>query len=1334
MRRIKLLTLLILLALQACNYGCISAEEFGVLKLKDAKLFASPFSDSGIRAGLVIECKKNCNKNGVCKAYNYWTSLTEDYNDNFTYKVKALGQVSFCGVSNIEEKASVKSALAFNLLAVDAEKKYVNNQEISTWLDVSGKNIHALQNDNLLEVNCDSSKTALLTSRSGTKVSIAGNHANLDSAVKENLRNIYLPIGCKLQLYDKENYQGWNFLLTGGDYVGKNHDLYTTNYGGNCTGNSYLYTTKGTYYLSGTGYLCAYNERISFASHNIGDGDDLDDLDNKILGIEIPAGCKMAFSYHCEHYAYIEAGSVNLNNFATIYGAQNDVSGIRVEQDTNPRWQANVSSARLSDDPATKQNFAYNTNMQPKFTKDVFKGNLPALKFDGQNDFYYFDNAKSFMQKEYTLFFILKNLEGKNLNGTLISSTKADLKLNDRYFIENSQLKYQSGDNIYTLSNYVPSPALIAIRRYQNKITVRINDAEQKDIIAIPAINNDISSLVVGQYWGRFYYPQDFFTGYMGNLIGYNNNLTDQEFNQIASNLMIRWKILDCGFAKNLDKVRLRIGGFESNEVVFDAGNNFFIPPSYSGSKGNMMFRLADPKVEANGCNVNNMNESFYQDNLGSLQLNVRINKNDSSFVGNLYDYFVVPIENYLMGTETTKGIEEHFFMNVVGKGSLIQTILSLSLTFFVIFTAVSYLLGLVKYSNWELMVRILKVGIIISLVSDGSWDFFKEYIIGFFRGGSLDMIGDIVSLVNSETGVISQTDNSGVKGLFKNLDDIFAMFTSSQVNAKILGLLFFPPFIGFLMICMFYVGFYIFIHIIAKILILYVSIFIMMSFAFIVAPIFIIFALFERTKEYFTKWLDLVIGYAIQFIFLVTVVTIFSWIILAVFIDLLNYTVCWKPVLYCCGGNTITNFTLLEFFRPASYDYKRFSMDVKQHYAPELWDVALFLFIIYLFKEFLNFAMDLASQIAGGVSSSTLADTIGKTLGTDDLLKTAGNAVSNTSKYAMKTVGAGAYALGSVAAGIGLASKGIDKLQGKDYKPGTMAKATNKLFSVARKLTKDGRGSYHHKLSKKISVHNLVGKRLDKAIFGIRKPKEQQLINDINQTTKSAIIEAAETGYKEDSRENFVKDRVRRMLENKGYDDKKIAKIVNSSQLNKDIKFSKLQTADAKNILTDAYKDAYNKHIKNNKDDIKGAENKGKEAFAKAQKNIGKMLVEEKNIQDNREGVFGLNIRRGAATVYGDSAQRRLANMARMSNRLAKDLESYDGSGKGFYEKVGEAPENIGNWFTDKYRSTKGRFTDSPDSKKTKEAVGEFLGAKEDKDSDLDNKLDDFFKSKKDK
>ena len=1327
MRIVKLLTLLILLALQACNYGCISAEEFGVLKLKDAKVFASPFSEAGIRAGLVIECKPGCYKDGVCKAYNYWTSLSEDYNSSFVYKAKVLGQVTFCGISDVEAKNSVQAALAFNLLAVDAQQSYVNNQEITNWLDVSGKNIHALQNDNLLEVNCNG-KTALLTSTVGAKVSISGNHANLDGNVKESLRNIYLPVGCKLQLYDKANYQGWNFSVTGGNYIGQNHDLYATNYGGSCSGNSQLYTKKGTYYLSGMGYLCAYREQISFASHNIGDSDDLDDLDNKILGIEIPAGCKMAFSYHCDHYGYIEAGHVNLNNFATIYGAQNEISGIRVEQDNNPRWQANVSSAILSSDPATKQNFPYKTNMQPKFVKDIFKGNLPALKFDGNNDFYYFDNAKSFMQKEYTLFFILKNLEGKDLNGTLISSIKSDLKLNDRYFIEDSKLKYQYGDNIYVLADFIPNPALIAIRRYQNKITVRINDAEQKDIIAIPAINNDISSLAIGQYWGNFYYPQDFLTGYMGNLIGYNNSLTDQEFNEIANNLMIRWNILDCGFAKHLDKIRLKIGAFETNEVVFNAGNNFFIPASYAGKTGNMMFRLADPKVEANGCNENNMNESFYQDNLGSLQLNFRINKNDSSFVGNLYDYFIVPIENYLMGTETSKGVEEHFFMNVVGKGSLIQTILSLALTFFVIFTAISYLLGLVKYSNWDLMVRILKVGIIISLVSDGSWDFFKEYVIGFFRGGSLDMIGDIVLLVNSETGVISQTENHGVKGLFKNLDDIFAMFTSSQVNGKILGLLFFPPFIGFLMICMFYVAFYIFVHIIAKILILYVSIFIMMSFAFIVAPIFIIFALFERTKQYFTKWLDLVIGYAIQFIFLVTVVSIFSWIILAVFIDLLNYTVCWKPVLYCCGSGT-TSFTLLEFFRPASYDYRRFSMDVKQHYAPNLWDVALFLFIIYLFKEFLNFAMDLASQIAGGVSTSTLADTIGNNLGTNNMLKTAGNAVSNTSKYAMRAGGAALYAAGSIAAMGGLASKGIDKVQGKDYKPGKMAKFTNFAFKHARKLSND---SYHRKLKAKTSFYGLAGKKLDRAVFGIKQPKEQQLIKDINESTKAGIIDAAENGG---SREDAVKNRVTNMLKNKGYDDKKIAKIVNSSQLKRDIKFSKLQTSDAKEILEGTYKDAYNKHIKNNKDDLSGARKKGEEAFAKAQKNIGKMLQEEKNIQDNRGGAFGLNARRGAAKIYGDSAQRRLANMARMSNRLAEDLKSYDVSSKGFYEKVGKAPDNVGNWFTDKYRSTKGRFTDSPDSDDTKKQVGKFLGIDKDKDkdSDLDNKLDNFFKSKKD-
>ena len=54
-------------------------------------------------------------------------------------------------------------------------------------------------------------------------------------------------------------------------------------------------------------------------------------------------------------------------------------------------------------------------------------------------------------------------------------------------------------------------------------------------------------------------------------------------------------------------------------------------------------------------------------------------------------------------------------------------------------------------------------------------------------------------------------------------------------------------------------------------------------------------------------------------------------------FIDLLNYTVCWKPVLYCCGENSSVHFTLLEFFRPASFDYRRFNSDLTQYYVPNI-------------------------------------------------------------------------------------------------------------------------------------------------------------------------------------------------------------------------------------------------------------------------------------------------------------------------------------------------------------------------------------------------------------
>ena len=65
----------------------------------------------------------------------------------------------------------------------------------------------------------------------------------------------------------------------------------------------------------------------------------------------------------------------------------------------------------------------------------------------------------------------------------------------------------------------------------------------------------------------------------------------------MTNNLAINWGISKCG-AHNLNHhLRLKIGSFHNNDLVFES-NNFFIPDSYKDQQGKMFFRITDPAVE----------------------------------------------------------------------------------------------------------------------------------------------------------------------------------------------------------------------------------------------------------------------------------------------------------------------------------------------------------------------------------------------------------------------------------------------------------------------------------------------------------------------------------------------------------------------------------------------------------------------------------------------------------------------------------------------------------------------------------------------------------------
>ena len=1038
---------------------------------------------------------------------------------------------------------------------------------------------------------------------------------------------------------------------------------------------------------------------------------------------------------------------------------------------TDYRWQTRIMSAKIEDDPSPPPGFD-NTTSIPKIKLTAIQGSA-AMYFDGgangtEIDYYDFNKFGYLMKKaEFSIVFVIS----PNTQGTVLSANDDNWGVVGRIYIEGNKLKFYYDNTQNDISDGITHELADINNSLANIITIQkkqVYDAATGEVIyqlntrinSNSVANNIITTREAESYntgiIGGVFELQNSgvkivngLTGSIGHMIFFNDFIDHDLIYEVETNLLKDWGLGSCPMDPFLKQLRLKIGGHSSNEEIFNDAGEFIMPESYKTlpKGGVMMIRYEEPPTMTSqfleNCPNSSEIKSKASDNRGHISVSMTIDKG-ANFVSNIYKFFVEPIERYIKGGTTKDGksftgIERKFFDTLSNPNkSIIPNIIKLSLTFYIIFTAMGYLLGLAKYSNWDLISRLVKAGIIISITSN--WGFFNTYLVMFFRDGALDIGNKIIGVTQNIGLVTSLESDSKISNIFRGLDEILSLFTSSDVNAKIWSLLFHPPLTGAIMVLLFYISFYVFIEVIARILIIYVSVFIMISFAFIIAPIFLVFSLFKQTQSLFSKWLDLIIGYAIQYIMLATAVGFFASVIKGMFINLIGFAVCWKPILYCCNNTTFT-IPLLEWYKPTIFDYNRFNINIKSQYIPNIWDIALLLLVIYFFKKFLNFIIDLAAKIANGVSVSNLADSISNNLGTSDMigavkstarridstLRVTGEAASVASRLVATAMPADRAEMLGKAAGnatdklyelkdaakksirdkngipigeddstsnIGVSSDG--SISSSDSQSSAGKKPKNRPGrKVENFITKKLKGGFKNPYEslKKSAYSNTAG-RLNRAITGKKDVSEKILVNKIRQEISSGIEQAVVTGG---DKEQHVKESVKRMLQKRGISDRKIERILNSPQLERDIKNHRLQTKDAKEILSKNMNQAYNEALKEG-----GSEEEAREyALEKGDKikrNIGSMIIKEEIKPDTKKSIiyeddykivkkYKKSVNQikepldGARHKFNkmfnqatrQSSERRLKNMSIMAARLDKDFKGkkkYEDDDKIFIER----------------------------------------------------------------
>ncbi|UXX40114.1 MULTISPECIES: TrbL/VirB6 family protein [unclassified Wolbachia] len=268
---------------------------------------------------------------------------------------------------------------------------------------------------------------------------------------------------------------------------------------------------------------------------------------------------------------------------------------------------------------------------------------------------------------------------------------------------------------------------------------------------------------------------------------------------------------------------------------------------------------------------ITDKDSKYYEDNKYTVNLFLKRKINDfiSSTVNKIFDFI-------------TDGSEDGIKIPYEGyRKGLLQGIRAL-LILYVIFTVVGYMLGTIQLSKFDCIIRIFKIAFIAFAFSDRSWEFFGTTLSGLFVEGS-------IYLVDSFSGYIGE---GGKKFAF--LDLTAGVLFTGETWLKFLSLMLSGPF-GFIAFLAILYATFVFLRCIISATFKYVISTVLVAFLLSLAPLFIVFILFQQTKTLFDNWIKTLAHVSLQPVILFSSLSLLNQLMYSVLYNLTNFSACYQ-------------------------------------------------------------------------------------------------------------------------------------------------------------------------------------------------------------------------------------------------------------------------------------------------------------------------------------------------------------------------------------------------------------------------------------------------------
>ena len=238
-------------------------------------------------------------------------------------------------------------------------------------------------------------------------------------------------------------------------------------------------------------------------------------------------------------------------------------------------------------------------------------------------------------------------------------------------------------------------------------------------------------------------------------------------------------------------------------------------------------------------------------------------------------------------------GAMEDMYRGII-RDSGFQDALSAAFTLSIIVFGVSFMFGIVPFTLGQALVRILKISVIYAATAGGGFAFFNEYAIRFFSDGVDDIIGDIITIATGNTiSGMAMWQTSATPQPFRELEAIAISILSPQMMSTLIAS-FTTGVMGPAMGTLLGAGIIAFLLMVVEAMKVYCISMIARAFLLGLAPIFLVFLLFQKTQHIFDGWLNQLVNYSLQPILLFAFISFYMVLLNSSSQNILSVDTCW--------------------------------------------------------------------------------------------------------------------------------------------------------------------------------------------------------------------------------------------------------------------------------------------------------------------------------------------------------------------------------------------------------------------------------------------------------